>query len=87
MSITVQPRTLAGVPLLLAMPYDAAAQLPGVLWFHGFGVDKETHRKELRQLARPAFWRWGWMPPATASAASPTWTHARPRHARRRCGR
>jgi dienelactone hydrolase len=55
MSITFQPRTLAGVPLLLALPDDAAAPLPVVLWFHGFGVDKETHRKELRQLAEAGF--------------------------------
>lgn len=29
--------------------------MPMVLWFHGFGVDKETHRKELRQLAEAGF--------------------------------
>ncbi len=37
------------------MPDDAAGPLPAVLWFHGFGVDKETHRKELRQLAEAGF--------------------------------
>lgn len=55
MSIAFQPRTLAGVPLLLASADNAAAPLPAVLWFHGFGVDKETHRKELRQLAEAGF--------------------------------
>jgi dienelactone hydrolase len=43
-----------GVPLLLARR-DAAGRLPLVLWFHGFGVDKETHRKELTQLAEAGF--------------------------------
>ncbi|WP_420127392.1 alpha/beta hydrolase family protein [Longimicrobium sp.] len=55
MSTIFQTRTIAGVPLLLAMPDDAAGPLPAVLWFHGFGVDKETHRKELRQLAEAGF--------------------------------
>lgn len=55
MSISLQPRTIAGVPLLLASPDDAAGPLPAVLWFHGFGVDAETHRKELRQLAEAGF--------------------------------
>ena len=55
MSISFHPRTIGGVPLLLATPDDAAGPLPAVLWFHGFGVDKETHRKELRQLADAGF--------------------------------
>lgn len=55
MSISFQPRTIGGVPLLLATPAGAAGPLPAVLWFHGFGVDKETHRKELRQLAEAGF--------------------------------
>ena len=55
MTITFQTRTIADVPLLLAMPDDAARPLPAVIWFHGFGVDKETHRKELRQLAEAGF--------------------------------
>lgn len=29
--------------------------LPAVLWFHGFGVDKETHRPELERLAAAGF--------------------------------
>jgi dienelactone hydrolase len=53
--VTIQPRTLAGVPLLLALPDDADPPLPAVLWFHGFGVDAETHRKELAQLADTGF--------------------------------
>ncbi|HEX6036649.1 alpha/beta hydrolase family protein [Longimicrobium sp.] len=48
-------RSLAGVPLLLARRPDAHGPLPAVLWFHGFGVDKETHRKELAQLADAGF--------------------------------
>jgi len=53
--ITFETRTIAGVPLLLASAENAAAPLPLVLWFHGFGVDKETHRKELRQLGDAGF--------------------------------
>lgn len=37
------------------MPDDAAEPPPTVLWFHGFGVDMEPHRKELRQLAEAGF--------------------------------
>lgn len=51
MPIDFDARTVAGVPLLLARRADADGPLPAVLWFHGFGVDKETHRKELAQLA------------------------------------
>lgn len=46
---------MEGVPLLLARRMDSAAPLPAVLWFHGFGVDKETHRKELARLADAGF--------------------------------
>jgi uncharacterized protein len=53
-SITFRNRTIEGVPLLLALP-DAPPPLPAVLWFHGFGVDAQTHRKELRQLAEAGF--------------------------------
>ena len=42
-------------PLLLAQRTGAATPLPAVFWFHGFGVDKETHRKELAQLADAGF--------------------------------
>lgn len=49
-------RTRAGeAPLLLAVPAGADSPLPAVLWFHGFGVDKETHRAELERLASAGF--------------------------------
>lgn len=54
-AVTFQPRTVQGVPLLLAFPAAGDAPHPVVLWFHGFGVDKEVHRKELEQLARAGF--------------------------------
>jgi uncharacterized protein len=50
-----ETRTAAGVPLLLARREDADGPLPLVLWFHGFGVDKETHRRELARLAEAGF--------------------------------
>ena len=52
---TFLERTIDGIPLLLARRGDARVPLPLVLWFHGFGVDKETHRKELAQLADAGF--------------------------------
>lgn len=55
MPIVFRERTIGGVPLLLARREDADGPLPLVLWFHGFGVDKETHRKELAQLAEVGF--------------------------------
>lgn len=45
---------VGATPLLLAR-HDDAGPLPPVFWFHGFGVDKETHRKELEQLAEAGF--------------------------------
>jgi len=54
-AVTFQSRSIEDVPLLLARREDAGAPLPLVLWFHGFGVDKETHRKELAQLAEAGF--------------------------------
>ncbi|MBW3656002.1 MAG: S9 family peptidase [Gemmatimonadetes bacterium] len=54
-SIAFESRTVGGVPLLLAFPQTGDAPYPTVLWFHGFGVDKEVHRKELQQLARAGF--------------------------------
>lgn len=39
------------VPMLIAGADDA----PPVLWFHGLGVDKETHRPELERLAAAGF--------------------------------
>lgn len=41
--------------MLLARRENAAAPLPLVLWFHGFGVDTEMHRKELARLAGAGF--------------------------------
>lgn len=40
-------------PALIVRPSDEP--LPAVLWFHGFGVDKETHRPELERLAAAGF--------------------------------
>jgi alpha-beta hydrolase superfamily lysophospholipase len=54
-SIDFSSRAVGGVPLLLAFPPAGDAPHPVVFWFHGFGVDKETHRKELEQLARAGF--------------------------------
>jgi hypothetical protein len=54
-SITLESRTVGGAPLLLAFPQTGEPPHPTVLWFHGFGVDKEVHRKELEQLARAGF--------------------------------
>ena len=54
-SIALESRTIGGVPLLLAFPQAGDAPHPAVLWFHGFGVDNEVHRKELEQLARAGF--------------------------------
>jgi pimeloyl-ACP methyl ester carboxylesterase len=54
-SIALESRSIGGAPLLLAFPRTGDAPHPTVLWFHGFGVDKEVHRKELEQLARAGF--------------------------------
>lgn len=43
----------AGVPLL-ALAHDASPR-PAVLFYHGLHSDKETHRKELEDLARRGF--------------------------------
>lgn len=49
-------RTSAGhVPLLFVRPRSGSLPLPTVLWFHGLGVSKETHDKELQQLADTGF--------------------------------
>lgn len=55
MEIEFRSERKEGVPLLLAQPSTGEGPLPTVLWFHGFGVDKETHRKELAQLAGAGF--------------------------------
>ena len=43
------------VPVLAIKPPGGSPPYPTVLWFHGLGVDKETHRKELEQLAAAGF--------------------------------
>jgi uncharacterized protein len=52
---TVTPRTIAGVPALLAHVGQLERKAPVVRWFHGLGVDKETHRAELEILAQEGF--------------------------------
>ena len=43
------------MPLLLVAPAGGPGPWPTVLWFHGLGVSKETHEKELHQLAAEGF--------------------------------
>jgi pimeloyl-ACP methyl ester carboxylesterase len=46
-------RTVAGVPVLVA---SSAVQSRGtLLWYHGFGVDKDANRAELELFARAGF--------------------------------
>ena len=54
-SIKFQQRTLGAAPALVAFPSGHSSPLPLVLWFHGFGVDKEVHRPELERLAEAGF--------------------------------
>ena len=42
------------VPLLVVQP-PGKPPFPTVLWFHGLGVSKNTHEKELQQLAEAGF--------------------------------
>jgi hypothetical protein len=46
---------LAAAPALLARDAQATAKRPALLWFHGLGADKETHRPELARLAQAGF--------------------------------
>ena len=41
------------IPTLIVAPHGEPRGV--VLWFHGFGVDKETHRPELERLASAGF--------------------------------
>lgn len=41
------------IPTLIVAPQREPRGV--VLWFHGFGVDKETHRPELERLAQAGF--------------------------------
>lgn len=53
--IRFENRHAGPVPLLLAWRDGADPPLPTVLWFHGFGVDKEVHRPELERIAEAGF--------------------------------
>ena len=53
--MTPQRIRVGSVPLLIVRPDTAAGALPTVLWFHGLGVSKETHEKELQQIADAGF--------------------------------
>jgi dienelactone hydrolase len=55
MSIPVHPRTLAGVPLLIAEPAPSDALLPVVLWHHGYTADALAHAGELERCAAAGF--------------------------------
>ncbi|HEX8362539.1 MAG TPA: alpha/beta fold hydrolase [Longimicrobium sp.] len=55
MEIAWETRRAGDAPLLLAVPPGVPRPMPAVLWFHGLSVDKETHRKELEQIARAGF--------------------------------
>jgi dienelactone hydrolase len=46
-------RTVAGVPVLVAS--SAVKSRGTLLWFHGFGVDKDANRAELELFARAGF--------------------------------
>jgi pimeloyl-ACP methyl ester carboxylesterase len=54
-AVTFQQMRAGEVPLLAASAEDARGALPLVLWFHGFGVDKEVHRPELERVAAAGF--------------------------------
>jgi dipeptidyl aminopeptidase/acylaminoacyl peptidase len=43
------------VPLLVVSPSTGSPPFATVLWFHGLGVSKNTHEKELQQLADAGF--------------------------------
>ncbi len=51
MRIAIDHEHLEQVPVLIAYPAGGLAPLPTVLWFHGFGADKELHLPELRRFA------------------------------------
>ena len=55
MTISFERRMLGAAPVLIAFPEERTRGLPAVLWFHGFGVDKEMHRPELERLAEAGF--------------------------------
>jgi uncharacterized protein len=49
------PRTLAGVPCLIAEPASPSASRPVVLWCHGFRADALAHAAELETCADAGF--------------------------------
>jgi uncharacterized protein len=49
------PRTLAGVPLLIAEPERWSGPAPLVLWHHGFQADALAHAGELERCAEAGF--------------------------------
>ena len=51
MSVTVELARFAQTPLLIARTAGTGSPLPTVLWFHGFGADKEVHLPELCRFA------------------------------------
>lgn len=55
MTIPVHPRTLAGVPLLVAEPRVRDASARVVLWHHGYTADAMTHAAELARCAAAGF--------------------------------
>jgi len=55
MTIPVHPRTLAGVPVLIARPQTSYAPLPVVLWHHGYTADALAHAGELARCAAAGF--------------------------------
>ena len=48
-------RNINHVPALTAERDDLTTPAPLLLWFHGLGVDKDTHRAELQLLAEAGF--------------------------------
>jgi uncharacterized protein len=47
----VHRQQLAGAPALLVAPDGEPEPRPAVLWFHGFGADKDVHLPELERIA------------------------------------
>jgi len=57
--INVERQVLGNVPVLLASSRDRVGPMPTVLWFHGFGADKDLHLPELEQIAARGFFAVG----------------------------
>jgi dipeptidyl aminopeptidase/acylaminoacyl peptidase len=51
MTITLEGRTIAGAPVLLARDAQRPDPRPAVLWYHGFSVEAATHETELKRFA------------------------------------